>query len=56
MNVLYKTKIWKNSNFSLPNKITEYKKFNDDLDNFYKKKVNFKSKLKNYLSTLVKLK
>ena len=56
MNVIYKTKIWKNENFILPNRITEYSNFHKDFDNFFKKKINIKSKLKNYFNSLIRLK
>lgn len=55
MNVIYKTKIWKNNNFLLPEKIIEYKNFYNDFDKFFKKKINIKAKIKNYFSSLIKL-
>ena len=39
MNIIYKTKIWNNKNFLLPNKIIEYANFYNDFDKFLKKKL-----------------
>ena len=55
MNIIYKTKIWNNKNFLLPNKIIEYANFYNDFDKFFKKKINFKLKIKNYFFSLIKL-
>ena len=55
MNIIYKTKIWNNNNFLLPNKIIEYNNFYNDFEKFFKKKINFKLKIKNYFSSLIKI-
>ena len=52
-NILYKTQISKKKKFKLPDKVVEDFKFYEDLELFFKKRINLEAKVKNIFKNFI---